>query len=90
MVYHSSRQSCATLTFDDLITPGQVAADRDTDRKMMEKKADVAESQGDDVIVESESLTFTEEEERRIVRKIDCVVLPLVSIYFFLTAVIDA
>lgn len=72
------------LTFDDPITPGHIVADRDTDRKMMEKKADVAESQGDDVIVESESLTFTEEEERRIVRKIDCVVLPLVSISFLL------
>lgn len=71
------------LTFDDPITPGQIAADKDTDRKMMEKKADVAESQGDDVIVEGESLNFTEEEERRIVRKIDCVVLPLVSISFF-------
>ncbi|KAF9635023.1 putative pantothenate transporter protein [Lasiodiplodia theobromae] len=49
---------------------------------MMEKKADFAESQGDDVIVESESLTFTAEEERRIVRKIDCVVLPLLCFVF--------
>ncbi|GME22594.1 putative pantothenate transporter protein [Neofusicoccum parvum] len=49
----------------------------------MEKEASIVESQGDHAVGESELITFTPEEERRVVRKIDCVVLPLLCCVFF-------
>lgn len=48
----------------------------------VEKEAGVVEAPGDHAIGESELITFTPEEERRVVRKIDSVVLPLVNTGF--------
>ncbi|KAF4312563.1 putative pantothenate transporter protein [Botryosphaeria dothidea] len=51
--------------------------------KKMDKEASVGGSQGDHEVGETELITFTPEEERRVVRKIDCVVLPLLCTVFF-------
>lgn len=65
---------------DMMLTRDAESSPEEYPAKKMDKEASVGGSQGDHEVGETELITFTPEEERRVVRKIDCVVLPLVSL----------